>query len=90
MCSQFSSRDKKAIAVGSSVKRDTLIWVLPSENDCKAYSVGQKLKPFQGRLSRLKLVPIAVIKNLKSDRRLVEDIEKRSQISSRPRNAITV
>ena len=42
---------------GSSVKRDTLIWVLPSENDCKAYSVGQKLKPFQGRLSRLKLVP---------------------------------
>ena len=43
---------------GSSVKRDTLIWVLPSENDCKAYSVGQKLKPFQGRLSRLKLVPM--------------------------------
>ena len=34
-----------------------MIWVLPSENDCKAYSVGQKLKPFQGRLSRLKLVP---------------------------------
>ena len=46
------------IQKGSSVKRDTLIWVLPSENDCKAYSVGQKLKPFQGRLSRLKLVPI--------------------------------
>ena len=42
---------------GSSLKRDTLIWVLPSENVCKTCSVGQKLKPFQGKLSRLKLIP---------------------------------
>jgi transposase-like protein len=45
--------------MGSSLKRDTLIWVLPSENACKTYSVGQKLKPFQGKLSRLKLIPVA-------------------------------
>jgi hypothetical protein len=30
--------------------------VLPSENDCKTYSVRQKLKPSQGKLSRLKLL----------------------------------
>ena len=42
---------------GSNLKWDTLIWVLPSENGCKTYSVGQKLKPFQSKLSRFKLLP---------------------------------
>ncbi len=42
---------------GSSVKRDTLLNVLPSENGCRADSVGRRLKLFQGKLPRLKLIP---------------------------------
>ena len=33
-------------ALGSSLKRETLIWVLSGENGYKAYSVGGKLKFF--------------------------------------------
>jgi len=48
---------KYILQVGeSSVKRDTLIRVLPSEHDCKASSIEQKLKTFQGKVSRLKFV----------------------------------
>ena len=34
-----------------------MIWVFPSENGCKTYPVGQKLKAFRDKLSRLKLIP---------------------------------
>lgn len=46
------------ILLGSNLKRGTLIWVLPSENGCKTYPVGQKLKAFRDKLSRLKLIPV--------------------------------
>ena len=43
--------------MGSSLKRDALRSVLPIENVCKTYPVGQKIKFFKGKLSRLKLTP---------------------------------
>ena len=53
----FRAKKEGSANQGSSLKRDTLIWVFPSENGCKTYPVGQKLKAFRDKLSRLKLIP---------------------------------